>query len=380
MKNNSSLAKIDVLSSLISFLKELLRGMGQVMFQNSAWTGLFFMVGIFWGAYAQDEGIVAWGALLGVSVSTLTGYLLQLKHEDGEQGLWGFNGALVGCAFPTFIGDTPGMWFSLILCASLTTWVQMGLNRILKHLKLNSLNFSYVFCTWVFLLAAKALHGISPSVTPSGLFPEIFFSATPIDFVSLFGYWLKGISQIFLLNSAMAGFLFLIGLFICNPWAGLWASIGSALSLLMAFLYDASGVDISNGLYGYCAVLTAISLGCIFYRPSLKSALWALLGILVTVFVQAGMHIMMEPVGIATLTAPFCVTTWLFLLPLIHMDDQKRPNHKNWSYKNKSHLSRYGINPSLQHGEQMEKMRKVRNKKEKCKAKHHPLPSPKAES
>ena len=35
------------------FIKILLRGTGQVMFQNSAWTGLLFMIGIllsqFWG-------------------------------------------------------------------------------------------------------------------------------------------------------------------------------------------------------------------------------------------------------------------------------------------------------------------------------------------
>ena len=79
------------------FIKILLRGTGQVMFQNSAWTGLLFMIGIFWGAYAEGQGLVGWGALLGVTVSTVTGYLLGFPAKDGEQGLWGFNGVLVGC-------------------------------------------------------------------------------------------------------------------------------------------------------------------------------------------------------------------------------------------------------------------------------------------
>ena len=57
------------------FVKELLRGTGQVMFQGSAWTGLLFMIGIFWGAYAEGQGLVAWGALVGVIASTITGYL-----------------------------------------------------------------------------------------------------------------------------------------------------------------------------------------------------------------------------------------------------------------------------------------------------------------
>ena len=71
----------------------------------------------------------------------------------------------------------------------------------------------------------------------------------------------------------------------------------------------------------------------------LTAALWAVLGILVTVFIQAGMYMLMAPVGIATLTGPFCITTWLFLLPLVRFDDEERPDHSNWYPENKKHLA-----------------------------------------
>ena len=51
------------------FLKILMRGTGQVMFQNSARTGLLFMAGIFWGAYWEGQGLAAWGALAGVAAA-----------------------------------------------------------------------------------------------------------------------------------------------------------------------------------------------------------------------------------------------------------------------------------------------------------------------
>lgn len=76
-----------------------------------------------------------------------------------------------------------------------------------------------------------------------------------------------------------------------------------------------------------------------FYKPNFRSALWAVLGILVTVFVQAGMYMLMAPVGIATLTGPFCITTWLFLLPLVRFDDEEKPDHSNWYPENKKHLA-----------------------------------------
>lgn len=318
-------------SGLTETVRILLRGAGQVMFQNNAWTGLLFLAGIFWGAYAQGTGTVAWGALLGLAVSTAAGRMLRLPANDGRQGLWGFNGILVGCAFPTFMGDTVWMWLALILCAALTSWVRTGMNNVMAPWKVNSLTFPFVFCTWMFLLAARAMHGMPPEHMPEpALDSAMPAAAGGLQPHMLPAGWLKGISQVFLINSWVTGLLFLAGLFVSNRWAALWAAVGSALAMAVAALFGASAHDIGNGLYGFSPVLTAIAVATVFYRPCLRSALWAVAGILVTVFVQAGMNTAVAPLGIATLTAPFCITTWLFLLPLIRFDDKERPDHSNW--------------------------------------------------
>ena len=118
-----------------------------------------------------------------------------------------------------------------------------------------------------------------------------------------------------------------------------WPVLALSLALLTVVALKASGPDISEGLYGYSPVLTAIALATVFYKPNFRSALWAVLGILTTVFVQAGMYVLMAPVGIATLTGPFCITTWLFLLPLVRFDDEEKPDHSNWYPENKKHLA-----------------------------------------
>ena len=323
----------------LDFLKILLRGTGQVMFQNNVWTGLLFFIGIFWGAYAEKAGVVAWGALLGVGVSTLTGYLLGLPEREGRQGLWGFNGVLVGCAFPTFMGNTVWMWLALVLCAALTTWVRTGFNRVMAPWKVNSLTFPFVFCTWIFLLAARAMHGLPTAHMTAPALPDAFATAVDLGFGHLVVYWLKGIAQVFLIDSWVTGLLFLAGLFLADRRAALWAAVGSALALLTTVALHASGSEIAGGLYGYSPVLTAIALATVVYRPGRSSALWAILGILVTVFVQAGMYVLLAPVGIATLTAPFCIATWLFLLPLFEFDEAQKPDHSNWDPENKRHLA-----------------------------------------
>ena len=319
-------------SGITEAVRTMLRGSGQVMFQENAWTGLLFLCGIFWGAYQEGQAAVAWGAVVGVIASTLTGYVLRQPSGDGAAGLWGFNGILVGCAFPTFLGDTPLMWLALILCSMLTTWVRTGFNNIMAPWKTNSFTFPFVFTSWIFLFAARALQGMPPEYMSAPELSAHLSTTLDLSFGSLVIYWLKGIAQVFLINSWVTGIFFLAALFVSSRWAALWAAIGSAVSLFMVLLYQAAGSDIANGLYGFSPVLTAIALGCTFYKPNWRSAIWALLGIIVTVFIQAGMDAMMMPFGMPTFTAPFCLATWLFLLPLYKFDE-KTPDHSHWHKK-----------------------------------------------
>ena len=356
-KNIKKIVRNDETDNSSGLLRVVLRGSGQVMFQNNAWTGLFFLIGIFWGSYHSGHGAVAWGALLGLIVSTLTGYILGLKARDGEQGLWGFNGILLGCAFPTFVGNTAWMWVALVLFAMMTTFVRTGLNNVMSKWKVNSLTFPFVLCTWIFLAAARAMHAVPPAYMSVPSLPSAFVSGESLYILDLLAYWLRGISQVFFVDSWITGILFLIGLLISSRWAALWAAVGSAFALLVAILFKTAGADVTQGLYSFSAVLTAIALATVFYKPGFLSALWALFGIAMTVFVQAAMNVMLAPLGLATLTAPFCITAWLFLLPLVKIDEIEHPDHSNWYVENKRHLACGRVRRERREAERMERQR-----------------------
>lgn len=293
----------------------LARGAGQVMFQDNAWTGILFFAGILWGSIASHNISVFIGAFVGLLVSTLTGYLIGLKDERGSQGLWGFNGILVGVAFPTFLGNTVWMWLALILCAAMTTWVRNALDTFFKTFGVTSYTFPFVVCTWLFLLAARQLNGIPHPGLPEAELPYGIHDTVNLVSWDIFVYWLKGISQVFLINNWVTGLFFLAALAVSSRRAAGWAALSSAVALLVAIFTKAPGMPVENGLYGFSAVLTGIAIGATFTVPSLKTTVWAIIGVIATVYVQAGMNTLVVPFGIPTLTGPFCVATWFMMMP-----------------------------------------------------------------
>ena len=83
------------------FLLILGRGVGQVMFQNNALSGALMFVG-----FLLNTRQMALLAVAGNIVGTLAAYLSGYSHEDIENGLYGFNGTLVGIAIGVFMPIT----------------------------------------------------------------------------------------------------------------------------------------------------------------------------------------------------------------------------------------------------------------------------------
>lgn len=314
------------MNTLKNSVRTILRGSGQVMFQENAWTGLFFLIGIFWGAYSSGTPQVAWGALCGLIASTLAGVFVNDNPNDCDAGLYGFNGILVGCAFPTFLADTWLMWLALVLCSFFSTWVRQAFNNLLAPYKVSSFTFPFVFMTLIFLLTAKTLNEMPEAGLSKPVLDATFeYGAFAPSFVDLVVYWLKGVAQVFLINNWVTGIFFLVGLAVSSIGAAIWAAIGSAICVAFAILYKADPSSISSGLYCFSAVLTAIALGDTFLPKNWKTWVWTIFGIIATFFIQAGCDALMEPFGLPTLTGPFCIATWLFLLPAYKFAVKKTP-------------------------------------------------------
>lgn len=106
-----------------------------------------------------------------------------------------------------------------------------------------------------------------------------------------------------------------MGLAVASRWAAIFAIGGSLLAVLTASLLGANTTGTDSGLYAFSAVLTAIALGSSFNKPSWRVLGYTFIGVIFTVFVQGAMNTLLAPVGIPTLTMPFVLASWLFLVP-----------------------------------------------------------------
>lgn len=310
----------------VMFADACLRGISQVMFQNNPLSGALILLAIAVAAFSTGNGQVLGGAVLGVAVGTATAWLLGVDHHSLRSGQFGFSPLLTGIGVATFLQNNVAMWFYLILGAAGTTVVTLALNRVFKKYGLTAFTFPFVLTTWVLLMAAYQFSRLRLDTgSPPGLPGEraqtvSAFSADLAPAIS------KGVSQVFLADSWIAGLIILVALLINNRWAAIWALAGSVVATFVAIGFGVAETPLEKGLYGFNAVLTAIAIGSVFYKPSWRVAAYTVAGVVLTLFVGEALTTVLTPLGIPVLTGPFNIATWLLLLP------QRRfapvPNHE----------------------------------------------------
>lgn len=307
-------------SKILRFIDLNLRGIGQVMFQDNPLSGLLFFIGIGWGSYAAGMPQVAIGGLVALVAATLTAQWLRVDKADLGAGLYGYNAYLVGLALGTFLSVSPLWWVYVALGGAVSVVATLGTANVFKTWGVAALTAPFVLTAWLFLLATYAFAAIDGSGLPMAavITPVDPAVADPLAFGDFVQGVLKSITQVFLKASIVAALLLLAGLAVNSLASAVFALAGAIVAVGTAHVLGAESDLITGGLMGFSPVLTAIALGAVFYKPSVKVALYALVATVFTVIVQGALNVVVAPFGIPTLTAPFVLASWLFLLPRQH--------------------------------------------------------------
>ncbi len=309
-------------SAILRFADLNLRGIGQVMFQDNPLSGLLFFIAIGWGSLVAGMPQVAIGGLVAVIAGTLTAQWLRVDAAGLAAGLYGYNAYLVGLAFGTFLAVSPMWWVYVALGAAVSVPITLGVANVFKSWGVAALTAPFVLTAWLFLLATYAFSAVDGSGLPmaAGITPIDPSAANPLAFGDFVVGILKSISQVFLKASVLAALLLLAGLAVNSLAAAAFALGGAIVAVATAHVLGAESDLITGGLMGFSPVLTAVALGAVFYKPGVRVAIYALAATVFTVIVQGAMNVALAPFGLPTLTAPFVLASWFFLLPRQHFE------------------------------------------------------------
>jgi urea transporter len=135
-----------------------------------------------------------------------------------------------------------------------------------------------------------------------------------MDAAALLNALLRGISQLFLADSWVAGVLILVGILLCSRIAMVMALVGSAAGGLIGLALGADGFAIYHGLWGYNSFITAVAIGGFFLVPTWRSVTYGLAAAVAAAILNGALMVILNSWGAPSLTLSFCITTIAFLL------------------------------------------------------------------
>jgi len=270
--------------------------MGQVLFCNSAYSGALMAGGLFIG-----DPWLAGLALAGSASATATAHAAGVDKGAIRDGLMGYNGALVGCAFSVFLPYSIEM-------QALATMTGSAASVVVAQ-QVGAWTAPVPQWTLVFnIVALAALAFVQPFAevqTEDVKQPEE--SSIELGVRDWCAGLLSGVSQIFVVNNPLSGLLILGGIASISPWAAAATLMGSLVGLVTGAAVGGDANDLKAGIWGYNPALTALAVSIFFVPLGWPYMALACGGAAVTTLVFVGMKAAASStIQAPCLTLPFC--------------------------------------------------------------------------
>ena len=268
-------------------IKTLLLGFSQVFLLQSPLSGVLILAGLFCNSW-----LLALLALLGCLVSRAVASLWRDTKSEIADGLYGFNGTLVGIAIGVYWEIS---WLSLLLLvigAALSTWVARAFRR---YAQLPGLTAPFIIAVWALLLVSLlAPQGV-------GLLDSVAQLEEGQPLWRTLGVALgDSVGQVMFQANVLTGLLFFLAIAWESRRKALYALLGALIPMLVIpFVPEAVWRE---GLLGYNAVLCAIY----WAGSGERRLLYALLSVVLSVLLE----LLALYAGLIPLTAPFVLSVW----------------------------------------------------------------------
>ncbi len=279
------------------WLDTLLHSFSQILFQSQRYCGALILLAI-----VLESFTALLAGLLGCAAALLGARLISADDALVRAGYYGFNGALVGLALNNTLGFS---WQSGALIMAFAAATAPLIQLQIRRWRIPPYTSAFVLLSWCAWWLSATLELLPIATAPQ---------AAPSEIALVHGITaaVRGLGQVFFLESLPAGVLILAALAVSAPRNAAWglagALFGSGVAMLMIPLVDSTFLSMSaiaSGLFGYNGALAALALLQRFARqPAVIAAGVALATLLQPLF---------NLVGLPAFTVPFVLACWLIL-------------------------------------------------------------------
>jgi urea transporter len=287
------------------FVDALLRGAGQVTFQDNPVTGLLLLAGLLYGSWRL--GIAA---LVGLTTSTLAGIWLGADRAKVRAGVFGFNGLLVAVALAFFFRFDVILLATIVLGSTLAAVVMLVLDHCFHAWNVPPLTAPFVLTVWLLLLTMYHVPLLQPVVPPA--VAEI--DGARLMPMGLLTSTLRGLGQVLFHDSTVVGVIVLLAIGINSRLSAGFAALGSLAGALAAVALGGDAAWVRHGVYGFNAALCAVVFGGLLFVLTWQTAIFALTGALAGTLLMLWATPYLTSLGLPALSGPLTLTVWLSLL------------------------------------------------------------------
>jgi len=275
-----------VFGFLLAPIRQVPAGFAQIMLQPSWKIGIAFLAGVFWNSW-----VIASFGVLGCISGAFTAVVCGYPEGERRDGLYGFNGALVGLGASYFYESSSSLGFFVAVGGAASAVVM----RAMLRRGLKPLTFPFVAVTWLIFLLFSETGWV---VSASGGMPSSD-EAMPTHAL------LRGVGQILFQDSILTGGILLVAVTLRDWVQGMYAALATLIGLIGASVFGFPIDALNLGLYGYNGVLC----GILFAGSRPRDLANAIAAITLSIVVVRLFHVAELP----AFTFPFVLSSWVVI-------------------------------------------------------------------
>jgi urea transporter/murein DD-endopeptidase MepM/ murein hydrolase activator NlpD len=283
---------------------------------STSYSEIFFInniaIGIVLFIVTLINSNVAMAGILSVLSAYLFARFIHMDKQYLNSGFYTYNPLLVGLSIGYLFRITPFTILLIIIAGIFTFVLTIILYSIFSYyFKLPILSLPFVIVSSLAYLASSQYSNLFVT----SLYPH--FSSNLEYFVPL---WLSGLLKslgaILFMPDIISGTIFLLVIFFSSRIMFMLVVIGYYSGTLFNAAMIGSLPQVFSDINGFNFILIAVALGGIFFIPSLKSYILAIVAVLTSNILLASVKVFWSNFGIPVFTLPFNVVSLPFIYVL----------------------------------------------------------------